>query len=775
MDNPLIIFLIGLGIFALFLWYFGTDSARKKRGIGTFLAFALTAFCLWAVNPPGEKIQKGIDLQGGSSFVIALQTAPGSEREITSDAQQQAIGVIEKRLNPEGTVDLLIAPQGEDRILIQMPGITEEEVDKVKKTIETTAKLDFALVHQQSAVLVPQIDSGNHIEPGWTVRDNIGSEEGERLLVKVRPDLEGKYVKRAFAQLAPTGWMIILNFDSEGAGKFGDLTAANVGRRLAIIMDGEVLSAPNLNEAIYGGSAQISGRFTVDEARSLASALENPLENPVKIIQKYEVSPTMGESTIKQGVAAGLSGLAVTLLFVLIYYKFAGIVALVGLTVNIILLFGAMAMFGFTLTLPGIAGIILTIGIAIDANVLIYERLREEMKAGKSLPTAIDAAYAKAFSAIFDANITTLITAIILFNVASGTVKGFAVTLTIGILASLFSALVVTRVCFGWATESGVLKKLSLLNIIPERRIDFLGKRRACFVLSCLLVAMTLVIFGVKKQDTLGVDFRGGDLLTVKATSEVTEDDVLNAISDMGLEQQPVVQTLQAAGEGEFIIVRSEFETGDQILEEIRKDLGQDFKDATSERVGPVIGREMAKSSLLALGFGIVGIFLYVTVRFEFSFALGAIVALLHDISIALGIVVLSGRELSLILVGAFLTIAGYSINDTIVVFDRVREGLRSKRGEVADVMNLCINATLGRTLLTSLTTLITVGSLYFFGGPALNNFAFTIIVGVFIGTYSSIFVASPIVLWWVRTRKKNLRREILDAEQAAVNPAGTP
>lgn len=777
--SQLFIFLAGIGILGLFIWYFAADTPRRKRGVGSALAALLAALCLFAATPPSEKINLGIDLQGGNSFIVQLQQDPDSEKIIDSAAQQQAIGVLEKRLDSEGKRDLLIAPQGTDRIIIQMPGITEKESDWVEEQIKRTAKLEFSITHQNGPAFAKLVSKGEEIAPGWEAKQDEGAEpdvEGNYpwVLVKVRPDMVGM-VKRAFPQLTPQGWIIFLDFTSEGAKRFDEIANENYQRQLAIIMDGKVLSTPTLQARTYGGTASISGRFSAEEARDLSSALENPLENEIKILNRYEVSPTMGSETIRQGILAGLAGLAVTLIFVVLYYKFAGMVALVGLTFNIVLLFGALAMFEFTLTLPGIAGIILTIGIAVDANVLIYERLREELKSGKSLRSAIDSAYAKAFSAIFDANVTTLITAIILFLVASGTVKGFAITLTLGILASMFSALVVTRICFSWALNSGILKSLKLWNIIPEKVIDFLGKRRLFLTGSTILVGIMILIIGIKGEKSLGVDFRGGDLLTVHASAEIAEKAIQDSIADMGLAQQPYVQTLKTAGSEEFITIRSAEGTSDGILAEIRKDLGQDFADATSTSVGPVIGREMAKSSIWALTLGIIGIFCYVSLRFEFSFAIGAIVALVHDLVISFGIVALSGREISLILVGAFLTIAGYSINDTIVVFDRVREGLRSKRGDVADVMNFCINATLGRTLLTSITTLITVGSLYLFGGPALNDFAFTIIIGIFIGTYSSIFVASPIVLWWAKARKTNLRREILDAEQAAVKPVNTP
>ncbi|MEM7388134.1 MAG: protein translocase subunit SecD, partial [Verrucomicrobiota bacterium] len=383
-------------------------------------------------------LDKGIDLEGGSSFLVRINPQEG--RDVNEDVRQQAIGIIERRLNNLGGKDLLIAPQGEDMILVQMPGIDEEQRDFVRETIKRTAVLDFRIVHQNSAAEIAKIDAGEIVEPGWTVlpvRNPDGEDGVNRYLVKRRPDLTGEFVKDAFPTLQPDGWHINLGFDSKGADRFGKLTAANVGRQLAVVLDKEVVSAPVLREAIWGGQCDISGQFEEAEARGLASALENPLQNPLDIENEHSVDPTLGADAVKQGILAGIAGLSLTLVFLVLYYRFAGLVALLGLAINILLLFGAMVMFDFTLTLPGIAGIILTIGIAIDANVLIYERLKEELGLGKSLTGAIRTAYEKAFTAIFDANITTLITAFILFWVARGPVKGFAVTLITGVLGSM--------------------------------------------------------------------------------------------------------------------------------------------------------------------------------------------------------------------------------------------------------------------------------------------------------------------------------------------------
>ncbi|HET6409570.1 MAG TPA: protein translocase subunit SecF, partial [Chthoniobacteraceae bacterium] len=545
---------------------------------------------------------------------------------------------------------------------------------------------------------------------------------------------------------------------------FGKLTTEVYNDRsaLAIILDGKVISAPGVREGpILGGRCEISGSFTESQVRNLASALENPLQTPVMIEEERSAAPSLGQDSINSGLKSGIYGTIATLIIVLLYYRFAGLVANFALVINTIILLGAMVMFGSVLTLPGIAGMILTLGMAIDANVLIYERLREEMAEGKSLKASINAAYDKAFSAIFDSNVTTLITAGILFWKATGPVKGFAVTLTLGIIASLFTALVVTRNLFSWAIHLGWLKKITMTNMIKPTKIDFLGKRRLALSFSGLIIAAAIGIFAVRGEKNFGVDFKGGDRLVLSAQNKPSDGDVRSAIENLKI-GDVVVQT-EKGSKGEFITVRGPKGTGDQIaahLTTTMPDAG--FKKEQMESVGSVVGGELAFNSVLALALGMLGILIYVSLRFEFSFAIGALVALLHDVIITVGIFSLMGRELSLVIVGAVLTIAGYSVNDTIVVFDRIRENIASgRRGAVADIMNQAINETLSRTVLTGGVTLLTTLILFLFGGPVLGDFAATILIGVLVGTYSSIYVAAPIVLWWSGKSGETLRREI--------------
>jgi SecD/SecF fusion protein len=772
--SPALTFFVGLLLLILFGWYFASDLPVRKRWLGLVLSVLLVAFCLEEALPPSKKIKLGLDLQGGTSFLIKL--TPQEDQAITTDLLDQAVEVIRKRVDAYGVSEPVITPQGRERILVQIPGLDTGQIETTKAELQRVAKLELATV-AGGEDRIARIQAGEEImPPGFvikTYKDRIeGKDQEFKLLVKRRPELSGEHVKRAHAYFDQQGYGVSLSLDSEGAKIFGDLTQSLAPTRgqIAILLDGEVQSAPHVNEPIYGGSAVITGRFTEKEARDLASALENPLRVPVEVEETRSVSPTLGTDSIRSGILAGLTGLALVFAFVIGYYRFAGVVAFVGLLVNMVILFGAMAMFNFVLTLPGIAGIILTMGMAVDANVLIYERLREETSAGKSLRAALEAAYDKAFSAIFDANVTTLITAVILFWQATGSVKGFAVTLTLGIIASMFSALLVTRTAFRWLIERFGLKKLSMLDLIPKRKFDFLGKRRLAALLSLALIGGSIGIFALRGEKNFGIDFRGGDLLVIDSKQPVTIAEARDTLEGIGLGD--VVIQFEREGMQDRLSIRSPQGTSANILSKLQETYrDRDVTAVAQENVGPQIGLEFAKRAALALGLGMIGILIYVTFRFEFSFALGALVALIHDVIITMGIFSLIGGELSLVMVGAILTIAGYSINDTIVVFDRIREGLKNReRGSIQSLMNTSINETLGRTILTGGTTLLSVGALYFFGGAVLRDFSFAILVGILVGTYSSIFIAAPIVLWWSKLRGKSIRREVLEAE--AINRA---
>ena len=775
--SPALTFFLGLFLLILFGWYFATDLGLRKRLLATTLMLLLVAFSIAEIWPPQKKIALGLDIQGGTSFLIRLM---GGDKEVNKGMLDQAVEVIRKRVDYFGGGEPVITPVGNDRILVQIPGLDTAKIQEAREQLSRVAKLEFRLVYPDNGEKLKAIDAGQDvIPPDYRIEvykphaeENEKPRE-ERLLVKKKADLGGNRVSESHAYYGNEGWTVQLKFDSEGAKQFAKITEQYKGHRFAIVLDGVIQSAPVIRDAIYGGDAVITGKFTEKEARGLSSVLENPLQVPVSIEEERSVSPTLGMDSIRASINAGLMGLAITLVCVIIYYRLAGLIAGLALIINLILLMGALTMFRFVLTLPGIAGIILTIGLSVDASVLIYERLREELALGKTLKVAVQTAYEKAFSSIFDANVTTLITAAILFWKASGPIKGFAISLTLGILASLFTALIVGRNAFGWLVDTGRIQKIKMLHLISSKNINFLSKGFLACMLSLALLIAGGTAFYIRGDKNFGVDFRGGDLVTLSTTQDVSIHQVRETLKPLNLEDALIQQSKQ--GDKNYITIRSPLNTSDKIEKQVIQSLpNAAFKVERSERVGALVGGELAKNSLIALGIGIFGILIFVTFRFELSFAVGAIVALLHDVLMTVGVFSLLGRELTLTMVGAVLTIAGYSINDTIVVYDRIREGLASgRRGSIEQIMNESINQTLSRTLLTSTVTLIPILCLFFFGGAVLRDFSLAIIVGVVVGTYSSIFIASPIVLWWSRARRggsggSSLRKEIIQSKSAA-------
>ncbi|MFT4176198.1 MAG: protein translocase subunit SecD [Luteolibacter sp.] len=789
-EDPLVLFLTGLALLILFFWYFATDIERRKRNIGSVLILGICSLCLLATIPPGERLKGGIDILGGSSFTLRVQPREGEDGKPQPPTHTQidkAIEVLSRRLDATGTNEAQINRLGSDQIQVQMPGVTEQESNDIRATIEKVAKLELREVSPRNDELGPdgktlaqRVLEGSDIVPGYRSyilkgKNEDGIEFSQPILLSRRAALGGSDISSAYPSPQRSD-AVSITLNGPGSDKMIALTK-DMRRgvdRIAIVLDGEVLSAPTVQQTPLSRHFEVTGLHDPGEPKSLSDALMNPLENPLIVETQNKVSAAYGSAIITQAIWAGVVGLAITFTFVLVYYRTAGLVAVFGLTVNAVILFGIMAMLGFPFSLPGIAGMILTIGLAVDANVLIYERLREEMAAGKSLKTAISSSYDKAFTAIFDSNITSLITAVILFWLASGTIKGFAVTLTIGLVASLFSAILVTRVLFRWGTDLGLLKKLSFLSLIPPTNFDFLGKRKLAFILSALLILACAGNFYAKRDKALGIDFTGGTMIQFQLEEDqfIPIDEVNKALDSMELSKEPNATEETSATTGVLLSVRCATADASKISSKLRETfpaLGERHPEVTNadgtttpgeykiaesaQEVSASAGNTYIKESLIALGLGLVGIFIYIAVRFEFAFAIGGFLSTVHDVVLTVGIIVLFGSELSLLHVGAILTVAGYSLNDTIVIYDRIRERLKFETGSIESIMNEAINATLARTILTAGTTIVTLVIIYFKGGPALEGFALTILVGLIIGTVSSVYIATPIVLWW-STRK---------------------
>jgi SecD/SecF fusion protein len=809
-EDPLVLFLIGLSLLILFFWYFATDVERRKRNVGTVLLVGVTALCFAATWPFKDRLKGGIDILGGSSFSLHIQPRTGEdgvEMPVTPSQVEKAIEVIEKRLNSMGTAEPIIARQGNDGILLQMPGVETAESERIRETLQKVAKLELREVSPRNdepgadgKSLATRVSEGTEKVPGYLAfiqkhKTEDGKEIQTPILLKRRAALGGSDIAMATpSQQQQDAVDIVLN--GPGTDKMIALTKDMRPQvdRIAIVLDGEVISAPVVNQVPLGKQFIIEGLRDPGEPQKLANSLMNPLENALKIDEMRKVSPTLGAAVVQQGLMAGGLALISTFLLVLLYYRFSGFVAIIGLIINTVMLFGVMAMFGFTFTLPGIAGMILTIGMAVDGNVLIYERLREEIHAGKSLKNAIEAAYDRAFSAIFDSHVTSLLTAVILFWLGGSAIKGFAITLIIGVTASLFSAILVTRVIFRWGIDLNFIKKLTFLDLIKSQNYDFMGKRRIAIGLAVVTMIISIAAFAIRGERSLGIDFTGGTLIKFQLGKEIKVplDDVKKVVEGMTLSKAAYPQEETNPTSGTMVTVRcasDDPKTGvmdaTNIIAKLRETIpalgqkkadSQDYViDVSQDEVSALIGGSVLTQSLIAVMMGLVGIMIYMTIRFEFSFALGGFVAIFHDLIICVGFVVLMGDELSLIHVGAVLTIAGYSISDTIIVFDRVRETLLTRNDSVEKIMNEAVNATLSRTLLTSGATLISVAILAFVGGSALRDFGVIIFIGIVVGTFSSIFIASPVVLWWSNRKGGNIREAVLASAAKAEAISAAP
>jgi SecD/SecF fusion protein len=781
----------------------------------------------FTVQVDRDKVREMVKEEAGELSAAALTDKVNKDVEVAKDV---ALEVIRNRVDGLGIAEPEIYPQTDtDNIIVRLPGIDAENIQEATDLIQRAAFLEFRLVHTDTDQWVNELFSTRMAPPGFKIPDvpnasyyirdqdvkNVdltdmgsfgfrgkaefmlqkdslrdGSVIYRPLYVEVRNQLPGTSLKDASAQYDMNNQAYIsLTFDGAGATRFGQVTSqyapngennlnSNQGRRLAVVMDGTLYSAPTIQEPIYGGSAQITGQFSAEEAIKLANALRaGSLKAPLKIIQKSEVDPSLGSDSIQSGMRAIIFGGIAVLVFMMIYYLLAGVIANISLLLVMVLLpfgmwfvsgvFGLFAAEGGAsaglpvLTLPGIAGIVLTIGMAVDANVLIFERIREELQAGKSVLNAIGSGYSKAFSTILDANVTTLLTAAILFWQGSGSIRGFAITLSAGILVSMLMVLVFTRLFLETVADKAKLKTMKMFTIIKANtQIDFVGKRVPAIAFSLILIIATWAMFIQKGHDNFGIDFTGGTSYMFRFAQQPAVEQVRETLDSAGI-TDATIQYQRSLGDtdkkADVLEIKIGFEEGDAALAAMQTAFADNgMIEAGEEKIGAQIGAELKKKGITAIAVAMIGIIIYISIRFEFAFAVGAIVALLHDILITVGIYCLLGRQLSLPIIAALLTIVGYSVNDTIVVFDRIREDIKLMKGKATyrEIANMSINQTLSRTLLTSLTTLLTVVMLVFVGGGAINDFAVALLIGVIVGTYSSIFIATPVVLLWHKEEK---------------------
>ena len=733
---------------------------ERKVVYKSILILAILGICAYFTFPLNKRINLGLDLKGGMHLLLKVDTThlAGLAKE---EAAERAVEVIRNRIDEFGVREPSIQKQGEDEIVVQLPGIADR--GRAIDIIGKTALLEFKLVLNDTEKLKQAIAGA--APDGYELK--YAQEDNEPVLLEKQASLVGDALTNASVQFSQSEFnepVVSLRFNPEGAKKFAQITADNVGRRLAIVLDGKVQSAPRIKEAIPSGEAVITGRFTTEQAQDLALVLRvGALPAPMYIEEERTVGPLLGQDSINKGVKASIIGGVLVFVFMAAYYLLAGIISDIALLLNLLMILGGLGILpvlfpgvSATLTLPGIAGIALSLGMAVDANVLINERIREELATGKNLRAAIASGYARAFSAIFDSNLTTLIAAFLLFQFGTGPIRGFAVTLTIGLIASMFTAIVVTRTIFEILLHFGLLKNsLPMLRLIRETKLDFIGKRKIFYCVSLIIIIAGLTFYFKSGKQAYGIDFAGGQLQEYSFKSPPSLDKLRQVLKEIDLSSA----SIQQFKENPRVVLIRTTEDKSQILTDKLKQMfvEQDVQILRIERVGPVAGKHLKTKAFYALIWSLVGILIYVAFRFKhLNFAVAGVIALIHDVLVALGFLAISGRQIDLLSVTAFLTIAGYSINDTIVIYDRVRENARLFRKlSLYELINLSVNQTLGRTILTSGVTLLVVIAIFIYGGEVLSNFAFALLVGFISGAYSTIYIASPLVLAWSRKNTK--------------------
>ncbi|QDT27045.1 bifunctional preprotein translocase subunit SecD/SecF [Gimesia panareensis] len=920
----------------------------QKIGLVLFTAIIAATPFVWQVTHGHDwrnAIRLGIDLAGGSNMVFEVDQAK-SEKELSNEVMDQMVGAIGRRINPSGTEEVTVRKVGQSRIEVIVPGADSEDVQRIKSLITRLGSLEFDIVanrrdHPREVRLAQEAkgkdvrDNEGRVIASWREVSNdepFSTEDqmvvrpvtrkdgtqGEEVLVIIEPNEErrvtGKYLVRARQSTDENGAPAVsFTFNARGGTLFSQLTSKNrpskdgFHRHLAVLLDGKVHSAPRLITTI-GSEGQITGHFSQKEITDLLNVLNaGALEVPLKPepVSEFSISPLLGIDVQEKGKQAIIIAAVAVIAFMLIYYRFSGLVANICLTLNLLLVMGSMSFIDATFTLPGLAGLVLTIGMAVDANVLIFERIREEKNRGSSLRMAINNGFSRAFTTIVDANLTTLIVAVVLYVIGTDQVRGFAVTLFIGIVMSMFTALYVGRLIFDIFERKRWISDLKMMSIVGDTSIDFIGKRKLAGVCSVALIIIGMGVVVARGQENLDIDFTGGTMVTFEFENKQDIDEVRNSLqevfgSSITLEQLELSN--DPSSEGRFFRLRTTMNdadqenTGKKAADSIRDNLNKafdgtdhklrkvtmdygdvkkltgsedspagsevemtfsgDLKPSTVEnylkeaiasiknedgsekyeripefqlqggsaeekkaeektddekseaapepdrfkkmtaQFGPdlavadlqtalaamknvmattavldevnsfdsSVASEMQESALMAMLISLIAIVAYIWFRFQrITFGLAAVAALVHDVLVVLGLVALGAYlsntalgpvmgltdfKINLPMIAAFLTIVGYSLNDTIVVFDRIREVRGKNPALTNNMVNESLNQTLSRTLLTSFTTLIVVIILYAIGGEGIHGFAYCLVLGVIVGTYSSIFIASPVLLW---------------------------
>jgi len=750
----------------------------------------------------------GLDLSGGASLIYDYDFIEGEEVGKSplelSEMVGRSITTINNRLDASGGEGVIVHTIGSKRIEVQIPAVkgktedestklTKNKIEDIKRKMNVPGQISFWFevndIDDKSEGIKEFVFSGSPVRLAFRFKDGI------------------VYSSARFDTHENKGWVVDIKFDGATAKKFYDLTddAAKTGRRTAIVLDGKVITMLSSSSAIAGGTCYIHGSFDETSSADLAKILlSGSMPIKLKLAQEFNVGPTLGKDSIEQSRLAIIIGGSAILLFMAVYYRLAGIISIIALVTNIALILVIMIHTKLVLTLPGIAGLLLTMGMAVDANILIYERIREELALGKSVALSIQDGFDKAFSTIFDSNLTTIITGIILFNAGTSALKGFATTLIIGLLVSMFTALFLSKVLFKVLLELNAIKNLSMMKIFSKTKIPFYKMHKVAFAISTIVIIGGLVVFFQKGDDMLDVDFKGGLSAMIKLKAPLSSDEVRSKMKKAGYTnamiqniEDNVSFTHDSLYDKYMIRLDAEHEQlGDgkeskKLADKSEEDINAKLNKFSDElikifdldpasgiisinNVGADIAHDLVVKAIIAILLSMVAILIYVRIRFsDFAFGFGACVALLHDVLIAMASLgywslLPTGGRVDLNIVAALLTIVGFSINDTIVIFDRIRENENIEKARldaslrdptieytpmsVESVFDQAINQTLSRTIWTSLTVLLATLALFLYGGAVIHGFAFTMLIGILAGTYSTVFIASPIV---VLIRKK--------------------
>ncbi|TDU82601.1 SecD/SecF fusion protein [Kribbella voronezhensis] len=728
------------------------------RALFAFLVLAASGYVVMTAKP-----QLGLDLRGGTQIV--LETSDSPTVKAGKETTDKALEVLRRRIDALGVSEPSVTRQGDKRIIVELPGVQDPR--EAAKVIGKTAQLTFHEVLDQVAAKPAKPAAGDLYLP---------DDSGGGFLKLAKPAMTGERVGGAdglFDTQQASGWFVQLDFKDDGGKIWANITGkaacepvGTPARRVAIVLDNEVITAPQVdpngggqlcNIGIAGGTSTISGSFTEDEAKDLAALIEGgSLPVPVHVVDQRTVGPSLGKDAIQASALAGAIGIGLTALFIIFVYRLVGLMAVFGLIAYSGMSYAALTALGATLTLPGLAGFVLAIGMAVDANVLVFERAREDYIAGRTdgLRRSLRSGFQNALSAIADSNITTLLAAGLLFFLAAGPVRGFGVTLSIGVLASMLSALVVTRVLAEFfVSRKFVLRRPALSGIaghgrvrtwLETRRPPLMKHSRRWLVITAVAIVVSIAGVGVRGLN-LGVEFTGGRLIEVSTAQRITPDQARAAVAEAGYPTAVV----QASG-ADDITVRTGTISDDE-AEKIRESLsriGGSADVVRNESIGPSLGNELRNKALIALGVALLAQLAYLAVRFRWTFGAGAVLALLQNVAVVIGVFAWTGKPVDGIFLAALLTIIGYTVNDSVVVFDRIRETRNARSTEnLGPVVDTAIVNVLPRTINTGISTLFILAALLFLGGDSLADFALALLLGILVGTYSSNLTAAPLLV----------------------------